>query len=399
MELTRPLTGETSTRRDFIRTRTIGAAALSSITLGAFAYRPVKEAYSKFQLIGHDYSNYPFLEAVDSRYIDHARLSELLSDAPDKVLDSERTSKNFQANPENLAEFTFVVDKPGPIHVQFEGLAGDDVDLVVLKISVDGDGEEFYAPIIRGPSQETPPEIQLGVHTDGEHRLDISVAGLNPAVTPSEITPRFVRGEPDTLRSHIDMHQPDIYLRNYGNIAHNIPLRSAAFVHETNDALAVIYWTECLGEDLVYGRFGTSVEQLIATKNRPTDFDWTLEALIDKRSGALLLANIAEPYHNRRKYEIDPSYISHPPLREASENNNVTPVTDEDKAVLLLPKFRPRPKTYVHDDRKIVLYSTGKDTSTLSLREHNKRGNLDLSSTEIINYLGTLGLDLANLKD
>jgi hypothetical protein len=215
-------------------------------------------------------------------------------------------------------------------------------------------------------------------------------------VAPEEIVPHLLRGRPNTIRDFIDIHQPDIYLRNSKSIAHNVPLRSLVFVHETEEALALIYWTECLGEDLEYGRFGTTVKQLIETKNRPTDFDWVLEALVSKENGALQLANIAAPYHNRTPLVIDSSADSSLPLRIASPNNNVEDARGS--AVLKLPKFRPRPQIYTHDERNTVLYGTGKDTATLSLLDHSRRGNINLNDEVVVRYLGSLGLDLASLQ-
>lgn len=378
---------------------TLGGIVLGGIALGSFqraAFPYAEQTVKDILSIGDDYGNGKFLDPLDARSPDQAELNDLLSSAPDVTLnDVSRIDKDAHINPEDLTEFVFMLDKPGPVHVTFDGLEGNDVSLTVLKVTVDDD-EPFYAPIVRGPNKEVPAEIQLGVYDDGEHRLDISLAYSTSPVAPEEIIPNLVQGEPGTTRSYIDLHQPDIYFRDYGNIAHNIPLHSLVFVYETDDALALIYWTECLGEDLTYG-FGTPPKQLITTKNRPTDWDWTLEALVNKKDGRLLLADIAVPYHTRETYEISESYTSHPALREASPNNNVEAV--KNSSLLKEPKFRPRPQPYIPDAKHTVLYNTGKDTATLSLRAHYKRGDINLNSAQIRNYLDSMGIDPASLRD
>jgi hypothetical protein len=395
----RPLTGEFITRREISRRDVVKlalgvVATAAGASLGKEVYDFGNAAYDKFQSIGHDYSNDPFLRAVGAVSIGQARLDELLnSDIKEKpVLQLERTDKSRQVDPTNLAEFTFMQDTPGPAYLSFDGIEATNAELVVLKVSVD-EGEDLYAPIVRGPNKESPSGIQLGLHDDREHRLDISIAYSPASVSPEEIIPNITIGQQDTIESYINRHQPEVYLRRGKSVGHNTPLRSLVFVQETDDDLALVYWTECLGEDLEYGYFGTTVEQLIETKNRPTDYDWNMEALVSKYDGSLRLANIATPYHNRVPLSIDPSYTSHTPLRIASSNNNVVAANRTNS-----PKFRPLPEIYIHDARRPELYSTGKDTATLSLREHRRRGNISLNESLVLNYINSLGIDLRSLK-
>lgn len=382
------------TRRDILRISALLGASTLAAAGGAVVYTPTRGAYSKFRSIGNDYSNYPFLEALGAQQISQGRLNELRGDTLDEEVPLEKIRKEQHEKPDSLTEFTFMLDEPGPVYARFDGLEGT-VSLAVLKASINHD-EELYVPIVRGPNKESPAEIQLGQLPVGEHHLAFSLASGSGAVTSEEIAPLLSRGDPNSIRSVIDRHQPDIFLRDDNDITNNIPLRSVVFVHETADAFALIYWTECLGEDPEYRLFGTKPETLVKNKNRTVDWDWILEAHVDKSSGELLMANVAEPYHNRRPVEIDSSYGSHLPIRIASSNNNVVAVTDS--SVLQQARFRPRPELYSHDDRKVVLYGTSKDTATLSLMQHIKKGNINLNNTYVKEYLATLGLDISDLR-
>lgn len=380
---------EKFSRRDIIKSAAgFGAVALGGALVKSL-YSPAKEAYSKVRSIGDDYSNDPFWRGANAHMIDRARLDELLASGGDTPLYSRYINKNSQINPESFAEYIFMLDKPGPVHAEFEGLRGEGTSLAILKASVDN-GEEFFIPLIKDPSDQSPVTVQLGTHEAGPRRLSVSLRHATAAIEPEEIVPHFARGSTGSVRSLIDLYQPDIYPFDYNQLANNFPLRSFVFVYEADEALALVYWKECVGEDKEYGRFGTSVQQLFSTKSRITDYDWDMEALVDKATGRLKLANIAMPYHNRENISTDPA--PHTPLRVASGNNNLELVTDE--RILHRPAIRFRPQPLVHDDRWQVLYSTSPGTARLSACQHIGKGTLNPNNPADAHIIEESDLDI-----
>lgn len=340
------------------------------LSLGAVAlYAPAKEAYVKVRSIGNDYSNDPFLG--NATRIDRARLNTLLAGDSDLPLPSVWHNKENLEQFDTPAEHLFMLDSPGPVHATFDGLIGDKTSLVILRASVD-EHETFLIPIIRDPHDHEPVTVQLGVHEAGEHSLRLSVEQATTPVMPSEVVPHFTRGSDNQLRRLIDQLQPDIYPRLQKNKVYNTPLRSLCFVYEHPDSISLVYWQECSDEDKEYGRFGSSVQQLISTKNRPTDIDWIMETTIT-HDGVMTALNIQEPYHTRTA--LTPGDLSHTPLRIASRNNNVEPVTDSWH--LQAPKIRFRPHILTHDERWQALYSTSPSAARLSICENIQKGTLN----------------------
>lgn len=384
-KMSRPPETESLTRRKFnkIAVERLRDIAIAGSLLRPF-YQPTKEAFVKFRSIGHDYSNDPFLG--DAVRIDRARLDTLLTGSDDIVLPSYQSNENWQENTESTAEYAFFLDEPGPVYAEFEGLQGD-TSLVILRASVDDD-EETLIPLIRDPEDQTPITIQLGTQEPGRHRLNISVE--HGEIDPLELHPVFTKGNPDSLRSLIDIYQPIIFPRDTRKIANNFPVRTFAFVYELDDAIALVYWKECITEDKEYGQFGTSANQLFTTKHRTTDIDWDCEVIIGKNSGQPKLINIAEPYHNRVSIPTDATPRT--PLRVASLNNNVELVSDNyakhNKGISI------RSSIHTHDERWEVLYSTNPAIARLSVLEHIRKGHLDPTNPADAAIIKSSGVDV-----
>ena len=376
------------TRRKVIKTISTGAIAA---TLGADlpkpAYESVIEAYRKARSVGSDYSNDPFWkEAAGATTIDRSRLDELLGQNSDIALPSYRVNEDWHEQSGSLTEFAFFVDEPGPIYAELEGLSGV-TSLTLLKASVD-DGNETLIPIIRDPEDQTPIIVQLGIHDAGRHQLYLSIQ--SGTAQAHEVTPLFSRGDPNSLRSAIDMYQPVVYPHDTDNITNNFPMRTLTFVYESPEALALVYWKECLGEDKEYGRIGTSVHRLYDTKQRTTDIDWDMEILIDKQTLQPLLINIAEPYHNRVAIPTDTAPRT--PLRIASLNNNVELLSQ--KSAAKQAGISIRSEVLVHDERWRALYSTTPAIGRLSIMEHIKKGHLNPKKPYDMAIIQAAGIDI-----
>lgn len=384
-KISRSFSDELHSRRNFTKK----AAAIGTLAVSG-AFGPMINTYQK---IGNDYGNEKFWDSVDAVPTDRARLNELLGSEKEHLLTPHLVGKNYQNDPEAFAEVLFMVDKPGPVYAEFEGLMAREengTSLTILKASIEDEDEEFLIPIIRDPYDQSPVSVQFGMHEAGLKRLSFSVVDdPSESLESTEIVPRLTRGSTDTVHHFINIHQPDMYLRNYRNLPHNFPLRSSVFVHETPEGLALVYWQECIDEDKEFGRFGTSVQQLWLTKLRPTDNDWVLELAGDPETGIIHATNIAEPWHNSR--EISTNNTPHTPLQIASRNNNVKLVTSPH--TLRLPRIRFLPEIFASNERREALYTTSRPAARLSVCENLRKGTMDLQNPQDIIIIEQVGLN------
>lgn len=372
----------------------IGATMLTAVCARE-VYTPAKLAFNQYQSLAQDYSNDPFHQAVGAHKIDRNRLNILLGNTEAKLIETvHRVNDEEREYPDTLAEFTFVPEQEGIINASFEGLNRDTVGLAIFQVSID-QGEQFLLPLIATPGEKQSVPVQLGVYSgDEEHRLSIT---LHPGsqiktIRPIEIQPTLRLQPATTTRGFIQLHQPDIYLRDYSRILNNFPYRSLGFVNETESGISVVYWNECLDGDLEYGRFGTQLGQLIESKQRPTDIDWIMEKYIDKESGTLLKATYAAPYHKRVDYIITDTSSTHTPVQIASANNNVR-IPDDDWT-LSQPKFRPLPEIFTHDEEwgSDALYGTSQAAEYYNMCENWREGTLQLPRDQWI--LDTFNADI-----
>lgn len=389
------LTQELLTRRGFLGkvAAGLGAAAAGAFGVKELVVPRIVEEYSRYRSIGGDYSNWSFFEATGARVIDRTRLDELLIDDTVTPAILYGIAQESQINPEALAEYVLELDRDGPVFAEFDGLYDDSVSLTVLRAVVD-DEEEFLVPLVRDDAEQPPVTIQLGTLSEGHHKIELFEEYSGVPVTADEVTFRVSQGEAGTLRSFIDAHQPDIYLRDYGNIANNFPRRSYAAILETDSHIAVVYITECSDEDQVFGLFGTSVQQLIDTKNRPTDIDWGVEMLIDKEDGSMEQANVAEPYHSRKKVSVDRgNQAERLSVRIDSANNNLQ-VIGAGSSTLDRPKVRFSPIILTYEEMKAAVRGTDLATARLSLCENYEEDRIDPDNQTDAAILASYDLDV-----
>ena len=374
----------------------IGAAALTAFAAKTSVVDPSIDVYKKVTSIGQDYSNDLFYSEVGDRPVDRARLRELLADDHETALSLHSLDPEVHTNRDSLAEFSFETNVDGPVYAAFSGLRGDGISLTILNVSVDN-GEQFLVPLVRSPDTQPPMQIQLGTQGPGRHLLSAKIQYATRTVAPEEIQAQLTQGKPDTIGSFLALQQPDIYLRDYSQLANNFPRASYVFVRETDTSISAVYWQECFDEDREYGLIGTTLERLVDTKNRPTDFDWDMEKLFDKRTGALQKATIATPYHLRQEIPVSPDDPSHTPLRIASLNNNVQLVNDP--RLLLLPKVRLRPTPIAEEDRIAILHATDPSAARYSLCENYAEGTLDPNDPTDAAILEKFDLDVRDCQN
>lgn len=386
-----PRTIDQQTRREFIE---LGVFVMGGLAIKSMNF--IRDINEHAYPVGNDYGTDALHEGYGSHLIDQARVDELLIDDIDSdPLPLQKLTIENMENKNNIAEFMFEVDEPGPLHVEFEDLASNyGISQVVLRVAVDG-GEPYAVPLIRSPlEREAQFVFQLGVHEAGEHRFEVSaISGRDglPLVDYDEVNPRIVRGSADTVGSYIDMHQPAIYLRDYGDFYNNFPLRSLALVREGDNHVSPEYWKECVTEDRILRFFGTPVWQLLNGKNRPTDMDWDIVKKVSKLDGSLLAAAYARPYHNAEDLPEELMDVVPTPLRVLSLNNNMGAILDD--SISRLPKVWPRPLKYGHKEGREQLYTTEESIALLSLQEHHRKGNIDLSNPTHLSLLEQLGFD------
>lgn len=90
-----------------------------------------------------------FLKEIGAESMDGKALDELLRDSPDnESLYMQRVDKEYQSDPEALAEYDLVLEDDGPVSLDFDGLHGSNVELNILRAVVD-DEEQFLIPLIR----------------------------------------------------------------------------------------------------------------------------------------------------------------------------------------------------------------------------------------------------------
>lgn len=380
-QLARPFNLERGlrTRRNFLQIAgVLGVAALGA-TAGKLAYPPVKEAVTaevmKRFSVYEDFSSWPFYEAVGAHAINRARLDELLGSSEDIPVPLYSVDKKEQADQDTLAEYNLSLERDGPVFAEFGGLHGDGVALIILKAVIDH-GEEFLVPILQNDLGTNPPPvaIQLGERKKGPHTLTLYKEHVTVPVSANKVSPRLSQGKAGTIRSFLDMYQPDFYLNDYSNVANNFPLRSRVVVCETAKGIAATYIKECTDEDPVFWFFGSTVEELQETMGRPTDFDWDEEVLFEKQTGRREKTNIEAVYHLRKELPLDSANRegTHMPLRIASPNNNVEVVTDP--SILILPKFCPRPTPVTIDEMNVICYTTDRTSAQISLCENYHAG-------------------------
>lgn len=219
-------------------------------------------------------------------------------------------------------------------------------------------------------------------------------------IDANDLSFRASQGVPGTLRSFIEANQPDIYLRDYGNITNNFPRRSYAAVFEIpNGDIAVVYTTECFDEDQVsiFG-LGSSVEDLERTKGRPVDKDWGVALAISHLDGRILKGIISEPYHNTQPIPVGyESQFVRMAVRIASANNNLHRVTDT--AMLARPKVRFRPIIGTPDEIKEMLYFTDLSSARVSLCENDEEEKIDRNKKAHAAMLEKYDLDLSRCED
>lgn len=391
------------TRRQVLRT--LGALGLGAIGAGAgkLAYPPAKMAIKQEVMdllsIGHDFSNQLFYKEVGAHGIDRARLNELLGPNMDTPVELRQIAREAQADHEALAEYNLTLERDGPVFAEFHGLHSHEDSLAILRASIDH-GDEFLVPILRTTAYDRPSvSIQLGTHEKGSHTLELYEQYAAIPIASDEATPSLTQGKAGTLRSFLDMYQPDLYLHDYGDIANNFPWRSYVTVSETDDGLlAVVYTTECLDEDPIFGLIGTSPQRLIKTKGRPTDIDWSTEELLTEE-GSLKEVSIDTVYHTRRKLSLNLANRvgPHIPLRLASLNNNLELASDP--SLLMMPKVRFRPIPLTDSERYDAVRQTATSAALLSLCENIDEHDIDPNNPQDAAILRRYHLNVQDCKN
>lgn len=397
--LTRTSSQEDLSRRRFLQKAAAGLGVAAVTAIGAqrvvlpYATKTYEKMHDTYGNIGGDYSNWPFIHGVGAHVIDRTRLDELLGsnqEATEVALGI--VAVEAKENPEALAEYDIVLDQDGPVFAEFEGLYGDKVSLTILRAVIDSE-EEFLVPLLRDENEQTPLVIQLGEMSAGGHKIELFEQYAPTPTTTEEAIPRITQETGENLRGIIDQHQPDIYLKDYDDIANNFPRRSYASVLEIDPStVALVYTTECFDEDEVLGLFGTPFDRLVETKNRPTDNDWGVEMVVGLPDRHIQLLNICEPYHNRQEVRVDPDRPAERiAIQIASVNNNVKMA---DASVLKKPKFRVRPTIITFDEMKAAVRDTDLSSARWALCENNDENKVNPENETHAAILGRYGLNL-----
>ncbi len=397
--------GEMMTRRRFVREKLtaslgFGAAFLSGVTLERVAVPRILKEVNKYRSIGGDYSNWPFFNEIDAHPIDRERLEELFGElSPQAEVLLIPAAFETSKNPTKIAEYDLITPKDGPVYAEFNGLYGQEVSLSIVRAVVD-DEEELFIPLVRDDAEQPSLSIQLGDLSQGAHRLELFVEhSTGDPVVAQEVVPRVTQDEAGSLHDLIYRHQPDIYLRNYGDITNNFPRRSIAEVLETSDGnLAVVYTIESFDEDQVLGIVGTSVQQLVDTKHRPSDYDWAVELLIGKENGKILKGNICEPFHNRQPIPINPNITSERLAIRASSPNNNWELVNANSPIRNYAKFRPVPEIATHDEMWGIRRSTDISTARWSLCENYEERKIYPNNPRDAAILEQFSLDVDRCK-
>ncbi len=372
-------------RREFLQKIAAGAciAATGIFTTKQYALPYATEKYQeihdKYSSLGGPYTARAVVSEMGGREIDSEMLDELLGSDAAEIGGASLSvvTKEFQESPEAIAEYDLVLERDGPVFAKFDGLQGDDVSLTILRAVVD-DEEEFLIPLVRDEAEQPSITVQLGELGAGGHKLALFDEHAATPTEAHEVIPHVTLESAGALRSVIDKHQPDIYLRDYGDMANNFPIRSYASVLVTDDGeLVVVYTTECTDEDEVFfGKFGTSWQRLVETEGRPTDVDWIAAMRIQPSDGSIQELVICEPYHHPQAVEVDPDIATERiAVRIASSNNHVKIATDS--STLDRAKFRPRPIIHTYEGMKNAIKSTDASTARLSVCENDGEGKVN----------------------
>lgn len=394
-------------RREFLH-RLIAGACIAATGISAaqqyalpYATKKYQEIHDKYSSLGGPYTARAVVNEMGGREIDENTLSELLGDNTAEIggVSLDVVTKEFQETPEAIAEYDLVLEHDGPVFAEFDGLQGDDVSLTILRAVVD-DKEEFLIPLVRDEADQPPMTVQLGELSAGGHKLALFDEHAAVPTEASEVIPHVTLEREDTFRNIIDRHQPDIYLRDYGDIANNFPRKSYASVLVTdNGELVVVYTTECSDEDEVFfGRFGTSWQKLNETEGRPTDVDWIAVMRIQPSDSSIQELVVCEPYHHPQMVDVDPDIATErTAVRIASSNNHVKIVTDS--STLDRPKFRPRPIIHTYEGMKNAIKSTDISTARLAVCENDSEGKVNPGDPVDAAILEEYGLDIEDCKN